>query len=139
LIFLLDTNICIHAIKREAAVLSRLADRSPDDFGISAVTLAELWFGAAKSRRPQRTRASVEAFLKPFETLPFGRDAAQEYAEIRLQLEEAGRPIGERDLMIAAIARSLRLTVVTRNVREFSRVRGLRVESWRSEGHQDSD
>jgi tRNA(fMet)-specific endonuclease VapC len=139
LILLLDTNICIHAIKREADVLTRLAEHSPDDFGISAVTLAELWFGAAKNSRPQRTRASVEAFLKPFETLPFGRDAAEEYAEIRLQLEKAGRPIGERDLMIAAIARSLRLTVVTRNVREFSRVRGLRVESWLSERQRESD
>lgn len=130
MILLLDTNICIDAIKREADVLSRLAERSPDDFGISAVTLAELWFGAARSSRPQRTRESVEAFLKPFETLPFDKDAAEEYAEIRLQLETAGRPIGERDLMIAAIARSRRLTVVTRNVRGFSRVRRLRVEDW---------
>ena len=130
MIFLLDTSICIHAIKRDARVVSRLTERSPDDFGVSTVTLGELWFGAAKSSRPQRTRASVEAFLKPFETLPFGREAAQQYAEIRLQLESAGQPIGERDLMIAAIARSLRLTVVTRNVREFSRVRGLRVEDW---------
>lgn len=130
MIFLLDTNIWIHAIKRDARVVSRLAERSPDDFGVSTVTLAELWFGAAKSSRPQRTRASVEAFLKPFETLPFGREAAEEYAEIRLQLESAGQPIGERDLMIAAIAKSLRLTVVTRNVREFSRVEGIRVEDW---------
>jgi tRNA(fMet)-specific endonuclease VapC len=130
LTYLLDTNICIYAIKREAEVLRRLQERGPDDFGISAITIAELWFGAAKSSRPQRTRESVDAFLRPFEVLPFAGEAAQEYAEIRLQLEKAGQPIGERDLLIASIAKSRRLTVVTHNVREFSRVSGLKVEDW---------
>jgi tRNA(fMet)-specific endonuclease VapC len=118
LTYLLDTNICVYAIKREPEALRRLQERSPDDFGVSAVTLAELFFGAAKSSRPQSTRASVDAFLKPFEVLPFAAEAAEQYAEIRLQLEKAGQPIGERDLLIAAIARSRRITVVTHNVRE---------------------
>ena len=128
--YLLDTNTCIYAIKREPEVLRRLQERTPDDFGVSAVTVAELWFGAAKSSRPQSTRASVDAFLKPFEVLPFASEAAEEYAAIRLQLEKAGRPIGVRDLLIAATAKSRRLTVVTHNVREFSRVDGLKVEDW---------
>jgi len=130
LTYLLDTNTCIYAIKREPEVLRRLQERTPDDFGVSAVTVAELWFGAAKSSRPQSTRASVDAFLKPFEVLPFASEAAEEYAAIRLQLEKAGRPIGERNLLIAATAKSRRLTVVTHNVREFSRVDGLKVEDW---------
>jgi tRNA(fMet)-specific endonuclease VapC len=130
LTYLLDTNICVYAIKREPEVLRRLQERSPDDFGVSAVTVAELWFGAAKSSRPQSTRASVDAFLKPFEVLPFAGEAAEEYAEIRLQLEKAGKPIGERDLLIAATAKSRRLTVVTHNVGEFSRVANLKVEDW---------
>lgn len=130
LIYLLDTNTCIYAIKRVPEALRRLQERSPGDFGISAITVAELWFGAAKSSLPKQTRASVDAFLKPFEILPFASEAANEYAEIRVQLEKAGRPIGERDLLIAAIARARRLTVVTHNVREFSRVAGLRVEDW---------
>jgi tRNA(fMet)-specific endonuclease VapC len=130
LTYLLDTNTCIYAIKREPAVLRRLQERTPDDFGVSAVTVAELWFGAARSSRPQSTRASVDAFLKPFEVLPFASEAAQVYAAIRLQLEKAGQPIGERDLLIAAIAKSRRLTVVTHNIREFSRVAGLTVEDW---------
>jgi len=130
LIYLLDTNTCVYAIKREPSVLRHLQDRSPDDFGVSAITLAELWFGAIKSSRPQRTRESVDAFLMPFEVLPFEAEAAEKYAEIRLQLEKEGRPIGERDLLIAAIARARGLTVVTHNAREFSRVSGLRVEDW---------
>jgi tRNA(fMet)-specific endonuclease VapC len=130
LIYLLDTNTCVYAIKREPLVLRRLQERSPDEFGISTITLAELWFGAAKSSRPHRTRESVDAFLKPFEVLPFEAEAAENYAEVRLQLEKEGRPIGERDLLIAAIAKSRHLTVVTHNVREFSRVSGLKVEDW---------
>lgn len=97
---------------------------------MSTVTLAELWFGARKSSRPLRTRTSVDAFLRPFEVLVFDRQSADAYAEIRFDLERAGRPIGERDLLIAAIARPRGLTVVTHNLGEFRRVRGLRVEDW---------
>jgi tRNA(fMet)-specific endonuclease VapC len=131
LTYLLDTNICVYAIKRDPRVLRSLQEHGPDDFGISAITVAELWFGAAKSSRPQQTRSSVDAFLEPFEILPFTTEAAEDYAEIRLQLEKGGRPIGERDLLIAATAKSRRLIVVTHNVREFARVSGLELEDWR--------
>jgi tRNA(fMet)-specific endonuclease VapC len=128
--YLLDTNTCIYAIKRRPEVVQRMQAAGPDDFGVSAVTVAELRFDAAKSSRPAETRRSVDAFLRPFEILPFGTDAADEYARIRLALEKEGRPIGERDLLIAATAKSLGLVVVTHNVREFSRIPGLRVEDW---------
>jgi tRNA(fMet)-specific endonuclease VapC len=130
-IYLLDTNTCVYAIKRDPRVLRSLQEHSPDDFAISAITVAELWFGAAKSTRPQKTRSSVDAFLEPFEILPFAAEAADEYAVIRLQLERGGRPIGERDLLIAATAKARRLTVVTHNVREFARVADLDTEDWR--------
>jgi tRNA(fMet)-specific endonuclease VapC len=133
LIYLLDTNICVYAIKRRPQVLRRLQERSPDDFAVSAITVAELRFGAAKSSRPTETRRTVDAFLKPFEVLPFGNEAASEYALLRLALEREGRPIGERDLLIAATAKSLGLIVVTHNVREFSRVPDLKVEDWHDE------
>lgn len=128
--FLLDTNTCVYAIKRQARVIDRLQGLSPDELAITAITLAELWFGALKSSRPESTRSSVDAFLAPFEVLTFDREAADAYAEVRLSLERAGRRIGERDLLIASIARSRALTVVTHNVREFDRVPGLTVEDW---------
>lgn len=130
MIYLLDTNTCIYAIKRVPEVLRRLRAASPDDFAISAITVAELRFGAAKSSRPVETRRSVDAFLKPFEVLPFGSEAADEYASVRLALEKAGKPIGERDLLIAATAKASGLVVVTHNTREYSRVPGLEVEDW---------
>jgi tRNA(fMet)-specific endonuclease VapC len=128
--YLLDTNTCVYAIKRSATVIDRLKAMSPADLGVTIITLAELWFGALKSSRPAQTRASVDAFLRPFEVLPLDREAAEAYAAICLDLERAGRPIGERDLLIAAIARSRGVVVVTHNVGEFSRVSGLKVEDW---------
>lgn len=128
--YLLDTNTCIYAMKRWSAVIGRMQALSPDDVSISAVTLAELWFGARKSSRPERTRESVDTFLRPIAVLPFDRAAAEAYSEVRWTLERRGRPIGERDLMISAIARAGSLTVVTHNVREFRRVPNLNVEDW---------
>jgi len=128
--YLLDTNTCVYAIKRWPTVIGRLQQLSPDDVAISAVTLAELWFGARKSRKPASTRASVDAFLLPFTVLPFDPGAAEAYSEIRLELERAGQPIGERDLLIAATAVSRGLSVVTHNIGEFRRVPGIAVEDW---------
>ena len=128
--FVLDTNTCIYALKRKGRVVERLRDHSPDDLGITIVTVAELWFGAHKSARPAAARREMDGFLEPFEVLPFDRVAAEAYARIRLSLERAGSPIGERDLQIAAIAVARELTVVTHNVSEFARVPGLPVVDW---------
>lgn len=128
--YLLDTNICVYALKREANVLRRLKELSPDDVGISIVTLAELWFGARKSTQSVRTRSGVDAFVRPFDVVAFDPPAAETYAELRLLLERAGRPIGERDLLIASTARSRNLVLVTHNRREFAQVPGLTFEDW---------
>lgn len=130
--YLLDTNTCVYAIKRRPEVLNRLAAQSPDEVLVSAITVAELWFGARKSSRPQATRKAVDAFLKPFEVVAFDAEAAEHYATVRLILERAGQPIGERDLLIASSALAAGLAVVTHNVREFTRVPTLRVEDWYS-------
>ena len=75
-------------------------------------------------------RIGLETFLAPFQVLPFDVEAASRYVDARLALEQAGRPIGERDLVIAATALAHDLTVITNNTREFGRVPGLRVEDW---------
>lgn len=128
--YLLDTNTCIYALKLRHAIIERLRQHSPDDLGVSIITVAELWFGARKSARPVSTRREVDAFLKPFEVLPFDAAAAEAYAELRLALERAGRPIGERDLLIASIGFARGVTVVTHKVSEFERVPGLAFEDW---------
>ncbi len=128
--YLLDTNTCIYALKLQGRVTERLREHSPDDVGTTIITVAELWFGARKSRRPEATRREIDAFLEPLGVLPFDRAAAEAYARLRFDLERAGRPIGERDLLIAAIGAARGLTVVTHNASEFGPVAGLKAEDW---------
>lgn len=94
------------------------------------VTVAELWFGARKSKRSAATRREVDAFLKPLEVLPFDHAAAGSYAQLRLALERSLRLIGERDLLIASIGLARRLVIVTHDVSEFGRVPGLEISDW---------
>ena len=128
--YLLDTNTCVFALKQRSRIVNQLRKCVPEDLGVAIITVAELWFGARKSVRPEATRREIDAFLKPFEVLPFDHEAAHEYARLRFELERIGRPIGERDLLIASIAVARGLIVVTHNVSEFGRLAGLIVEDW---------
>lgn len=135
--YMLDTNICIYAIKRRPeAVIRRISRMPPQDLCVSAVTSAELYHGVYKSRWPERNALALGLFFREISVLPFGAEAAIDYGKIRAALERAGTPIGPLDMLIAAHARSLGLTLVTNNVREFCRVEGLTVEDWtdREEG-----
>jgi len=128
--YLFDTNACIHLMKLHEPLTSRAREAGPAVLAVTSITLAELWFGAAKSQQPKRTRADQEAFLAPFRVFDFDAAAADCYAGIRAHLTAKGKPIADRDLMIAAIALANRRTVVTSNLSEFARVPGLKVEDW---------
>ena len=129
--YMLDTNIIAYAInKRPERVFARMTAHEPAELCISAVTLAELEYGVCKSSRPEQNRLALMAFLSCIQVLPFGAEAAREYGLIRQSLSSRGTPIGANDLMIAAHARALGLTLVTNNTREFERVEGLKLENW---------
>ncbi|MEK6764597.1 MAG: type II toxin-antitoxin system VapC family toxin [Nitrospirota bacterium] len=101
-----------------------------DDIGISSVTVAELEYGASKSRHPTKNRLALDQFISPLDVAAFDRDAATAYGRLRANLEQKGTPIGAMDLLIAAHALSLRVRLITNNAREFRRVPGLRIENW---------
>jgi tRNA(fMet)-specific endonuclease VapC len=129
--YLLDTNICIYIAKRKPAqVLSRLEQMKPGDVGMSIVTYLELVYGAWKSQAIEANLARIEQLEVLIPAQPLDVVVAGHYGRLRAGLEAAGTPIGAYDLMIAAHALSLGLTLVTNNVREFSRVRGLRLSNW---------
>ena len=128
--FLLDTNICIYALKQNRSVLERLLAERPIDVGLSVITEAELRTGAAKSASAAKTTRLLENFLRPLAVLDFTSDDALAYAAIRGKLELAGTPIGPLDTVIAAQALARKLTLVSNNEREFKRVAGLRLENW---------
>ncbi len=127
--WLLDTNVLIQAHRGDPAVVrGRLARISPEDMAVSAITVAELWYGAAKTPDPERKRSMWRRFLESFTVLPFDRASGELHGDLRYALRR--QPIGERDLLIACTALSNRLTLVTANMAELGRVPGLRVEDW---------
>jgi tRNA(fMet)-specific endonuclease VapC len=128
--FLLDTDICIYAMKAHPVVLRNLLARDRMDIGVSVITEAELRTGAAKSSSPTRTMRFAENFLRPLTIIDFVSGDAAVYARIRARLERAGVPIGPLDTLIAAQAVARRLTLVSNNEREFGRFDGLRIENW---------
>jgi tRNA(fMet)-specific endonuclease VapC len=128
--FMLDTNICIYAIKhRPQAVVAALRQNESAGLGVSSITVAELEFGVAKSGSV-RNVAALRQFLEPLAIADFDRDAAGTYGPVRAQLEAAGTPIGPLDTQIAAHALALDVTLVSNNLREFARVPGLRLVNW---------
>lgn len=129
--YLLDTNICIYLIKkRPPGVLKRFREHLPQDVGISTITLFELQYGVEKSQYRQRSEDALAKFLIPLNLIDLDRSAAEEAAVIRAQLEKKGLSIGPYDLLIAGLARSRDLALVTNNTREFERIVGLRIENW---------
>lgn len=128
--YMLDTNICIYAIKnRPATVLAALRANEAAGIGLSSIVVAELFFGAEKSGS-RKNLLALQHFLEPLEIVDFDTAAAKTYGGLRHALERAGTSIGPLDTQIAAHALSLDVTLVTNNQREFLRVPGLRLENW---------
>jgi len=130
--YMLDTNSCIRVLRDRLPNLRERFNAEADTLCISTITLTELLHGAEKSARPVENRHEVERFAARLETLSFDAAAAAHAGEIRATLKRRGFPIGGYDLLIAGHARSLGLVVVTGNLKEFTRVDGLRAEDWLS-------
>jgi tRNA(fMet)-specific endonuclease VapC len=130
--YLLDTNACVDYLNgRYPAVTRRVQQAVPEDLCVSSVAVAELRYGAEKSTRPRENHARLDVLFGEIAALSFDAEAAAAYGRIRATLERTGIVIGPYDLQIAAHGVSLGLVVVTDNVREFRRVKGLKVENWR--------
>jgi tRNA(fMet)-specific endonuclease VapC len=133
--FMLDTDTCSYVMKRSpASVIERLRKVPVADVCLSVVTRAELMYGVEVSPRRATDLEALAAFLRYVETVDFTSDAAIHYAEIRADLKRRGALIGANDLFIAAHARAMKLTLVTNNTKEFSRVQGLSIANWAARG-----
>lgn len=129
--YMLDTNMIAYARnRRPACVLERLLKHEPSEISISSITMAELEYGVFNSSKPQQNRTALLMFLSGISILPFDTAASLECGEIRHYLKTNGILIGGNDLLIAAHARALGLTLVTHNTKEFSRVPNLLIEDW---------
>ena len=128
--YLLDTNVLSAVVKRPRRELARrIAAMNREEYCTSIVVACELRYGVRK-KGSQGLVAKIEQLLASIDVLPLKAGVGHHYAEMRIALERIGQPIGHNDLLIAAHARALGLTLVTDNTREFSRVPSLAVENW---------
>jgi tRNA(fMet)-specific endonuclease VapC len=128
--YLLDANAIIALLNDTTSPIARrLRRHAPRDFGVSAVVIHELYYGAFKSQRVEQNVARVDALQ--FSVLEFDEEDARQAGQIRAHLASKGTPIGPYDVLIAGQARARELTLVTYNTSEFQRVPGLKVEDWK--------
>ncbi|MEA1893360.1 MAG: type II toxin-antitoxin system VapC family toxin [Campylobacterota bacterium] len=128
---MLDTNICIYIIKNKPqAVIQKFQEYNVGDISLSTITVSELYYGAYKSEYIEKNLLALEHFLQPFNIIEYDLKASIEYGQIRATLEKQGNIIGGLDMQIAAHARSLDMTLITNNTKEFIRVENLVIDNW---------
>ena len=127
--YLLDTDSVSYALRGHGDVADRIKTRRPSELCMSAITLAELRFGADR-KESRKLHGLIDVLAAAIEVAPFDESAAAEFGRIGSALAERGTPIGEFDILIAAHAVALRCTLVTNNTRHFSKVPGLSLQNW---------
>ncbi len=131
MIYLLDTNVCIHLLnEKQSRVSQNFKQHNPADIVLCSVVKAELLYGARRSQRIEANLQLLKAFFAPLQSLPFDDECAEHFGQIHSDLLTQGKPIGPNDTLIAAIARAYDATLITHNTAEFSRVAGLRIQDW---------
>jgi tRNA(fMet)-specific endonuclease VapC len=133
--FMFDTDTCISLLdgrepEKQRKILARMDNLQPADVALSSITVSELMFGAENGQHRKTNLEALELFLLDLQVLPFDLGAAREAGAVRAALEKAGTRIGAMDTLIAAHAKSLRLTVITNNAVHFGKVKGLKMENW---------
>lgn len=129
--YLLDTNICIYIMnRRPIEIIHKFKQFDIGDIGVSTITVSELQYGAAKSKKTKLNLRRVEEFLTPLVILLYDLNAAKCYGEVRQNLEKRGALIGPLDMLIAAHALSNDSILVTNDEKEFHRVHNLKIENW---------
>lgn len=128
---MLDTNICIYIIKNKPLnVRKKLEIHSFGEIAISSITVSELYYGAYKSSKREQNLLGLNNFLSPFNIIEFDMECALVYGKIRTELENKGQIIGSMDMLIASCSLAKDFTLITNNLKEFKRIKGLKVENW---------
>jgi len=127
--FLLDTDTCIHFFRGKHGIVDKIEEVRKDNCFVSEITIAELFFGAANSRKPKQHFAEVEAFEHSFTVIPI-YDVLKAYGEEKVRLRKAGTPIAEFDLLIGITAKEHGLVLVTGNTKHFEKIKDISLEDW---------
>ena len=128
---MLDTNICIYIIKNKPLnVRKKLESYNFGEIAISSITVSELYYGVYKSSKQEQNLLSLNNFLSPFNIIEFDIECALAYGKVRAELENKGQIIGYMDMLIASCSLAKNFTLITNNLKEFKRIKGLKVENW---------
>jgi tRNA(fMet)-specific endonuclease VapC len=129
--YLLDTNICIYIINnRPRKVVEKIKTFKPSQIKLSAISIGELEYGVSKSKNREKNRIALIDFISAFDILPFGDNDAEVFGLLRADLELRGEVIGSYDMQIASQAIANDLILVTNNIKEFKRIKELRLDNW---------
>ena len=129
--YLIDTNICIYVMKQHPLpVIQKFRQFQFGEMLVSSITVSELQYGVSKSKHREKNQQRLDQFLRPLTISPYDEMAARMYGDIRAALQQKGTLIGPLDMLIAAHALALGVTLVTNNEKEFQRVDGLNIENW---------
>ena len=129
--YMIDTCVCIEIMRGNLNVAKeRITEDGFSNYAIPSIVGGELWTGVHKSKRVHENSNLLKNFLAPFEIVPFDTLCSEKYGEVRAYLETNGAKIGNNDTMIASVALSHNATIITNNIKDFSRVPGLKVECW---------
>lgn len=129
--YLLDTNICIHILKNSKPNLIKvISQRRGSEFFISTISHAELWYGVYNSKKLSSNTNRLEEFFTPFQLAEFNAEDANYFGRLKSEQKSLGKVIGENDLMIASQVLRMDAILVTANEKEFSQIKGLRIENW---------
>jgi tRNA(fMet)-specific endonuclease VapC len=127
--YLLDSNICSHFLRGKYNIIEKLNEVGIDNCAISEITLAELVFGAEKSDNPKKNNKLIEKFIGQLSILPIF-DAIQTYGKEKARLQSEGKMISDFDLLIGCTSIENDLIMVTENIKEFERIKGIKIENW---------
>ena len=128
--FLLDTGTIIYNMKANRAVTKNLRNHIDAAMKISIITLMELYYGAYKSDKLSSNLAKVRTIANTFEIIPSGKESAENFGMLKASLEKTGIRLDDFDLIIASCALAHNLTLVTNNLKHFSRIEGLKITNW---------
>lgn len=131
--YLLDTDICIYWLKGKLRVRTKVEQVDWSDIAICVITATELYFGAYNSNKIEQNLETAENFIQSITVLPLSNNTLKKFGQLKTQLRKAGTPVADFDLLIASVAISKNLILVTNNTRHYQRITGLNLENWNSE------
>lgn len=131
--YLLDTDICIYWLKGKLRVRTKVEQVDWSDIAVCVITATELYFGAYNSNKIEQNLETAENFIQSITVLPLSNNTLKKFGQLKAQLRKAGTPVADFDLLIASVAISKNLILVTNNTRHYQRITGLNLDNWNSE------